>query len=133
MATSRAVVDERGFGALRRLRQAESDISLPVFKAIVREQFYMLLIDEEHALAAIPSMLPTDAGTRRKVFELITQVLSARGEYSVEDSERIQRVAQVRHRGAADRGSEAGAPAACTRRGGVRSSGLVHGASQHAR
>lgn len=95
VATSRAVVDERGFGALRRLRQAESDISLPVFKAIVREQFYMLLIDEEHALAAIPSMLPTDAGTRRKVFELITQVLSARGEYSVEDSERIQRVAQL--------------------------------------
>ncbi len=95
VATSRAVVDERGFGALRRLRQAESDISLSAFKAIVREQFYMLLIDEEHALAAIPSMLPADAGTRRKAFEQITHVLSARGEYSVEDSERIQRVAQL--------------------------------------
>jgi len=95
VATSRAVVDERGFGALRRLRQGESDISLSAFKAIVREQFYMLLIDPERALAAVPSMLPADEGTRRKAFELITQVLSARGEYSVEDSERIERVAQL--------------------------------------
>ncbi len=95
VATSRAMVDERGFGAMRRLRQAESDISLSAFKAIVREQFYMLLIDEEHALAAIPSMLPADAGTRRKAFELVTHVLSARGDYSAEDSERIQRVEQL--------------------------------------
>ncbi len=95
VATSRAVADERGFGALRRIRQAESDISLSAFKAIVREQSYMLLIDAEGALAAIPSMLPADAGARRKAFELITQVLGARGEYSTEDSERIKRVEQL--------------------------------------
>ncbi len=35
---------------------------LPAFKALVREQFNMLLIDPEAALAAIPSMLPADAG-----------------------------------------------------------------------
>ncbi len=95
VATSRAVADERGFGALRRIRQAESDISLSAFKAIVREQSYMLLIDCEGALAAIPSMLPADAGARRKAFELITQVLGARGEYSADDSERIKRVEQL--------------------------------------
>ena len=50
------------------------------FKALVREQFNMLLIDQEAALAAIPSMLPADAETRRKAFDLIKQVLSARGE-----------------------------------------------------
>lgn len=95
VATSRAVADERGFAALRRIRQAESDISLSAFKAIVREQSYMLLIDAEGALAAIPSMLPADAGARRKAFELITQVLGARGEYTAEDSERIKRVEQL--------------------------------------
>ena len=95
VATSRAVADERGFGALRRIRQAESDISLSAFKAIVREQSYMLLIDAEGALAAIPSMLPADAGARKKAFELITQVLGARGEHSAEDSERIKRVEQL--------------------------------------
>ncbi len=92
---ARPGVDERGFAALRRLRQAERGISLTAFKAIVREQFYMLLIDAEHTMAAIPSMLPADAGTRQKAFELITQVLAARGEYSAEDRERIQRVAQL--------------------------------------
>ncbi len=95
IATARAVVDERGFGALRRLRQSESGTSLSTFKAIVREQFAMLIIDPEQSLAAIPSMLPADPGARQKAFELITHVLGASGEYSPEDSERIQRVAQL--------------------------------------
>ncbi len=38
-------------------------------RRLVREQFYMLLIDPEAALAAIPSMLPADAKTRRKAFD----------------------------------------------------------------
>jgi hypothetical protein len=92
---SRAAVDERGFQAIRLIRDKYSDVPLSVFKATVREQFYMLLIDAEDALAAIPSMLPADADVRRKAFDLITQVLSARGEYSSEDRNRIQRVARL--------------------------------------
>ncbi len=95
VATARAVVDERSFGALRRIREAEGDISLSAFKTIVREQFCMLLIDTEQAMAAIPSMLPADAGARQKAFKLITHVLGASGEYSAEDNERIQWVAQL--------------------------------------
>jgi hypothetical protein len=66
---------------------------LSAFKALVREQFYLLLIDTEAALAAIPSMLPDDAELRRKAFDLIKQVMSARGPLSDEDNERMQRVA----------------------------------------
>ena len=55
------------------------------FKALVREQFNMLLIDQEAALAALPSMLPPDGETRREAFELIKQVLGASGELSAED------------------------------------------------
>ena len=55
---ARNVVDERGFALVNRIRQTQSDISLSDFKAIVREQFCMLLIDSERALAAIPAMLP---------------------------------------------------------------------------
>ena len=62
----RAAVDERGFEAVRRIRQTQSDVPLSAFKATVREQFYMLLIDTEAALAAIPSMLPDDCGYRGK-------------------------------------------------------------------
>ena len=37
-------------------------------------------------------MLPDDLETRSKAFDLISEVLSARGEYSAEDRERIERV-----------------------------------------
>src|SRR5215472_17490354 len=58
VGTGRAAVDERGFEALRRIRRAHGDMPLSAFKALVREQFYLLLIDTEAALAALPSMLP---------------------------------------------------------------------------
>ena len=58
---TRAAVDERGFEVVRRIRRAHGDIPLSAFKALVREQFNMLLLDHEAALAAIPSMLPSDA------------------------------------------------------------------------
>ena len=91
----RAAVDERGFEMVRRIREAFSEVSLEVFKTTVREQFLMLLIDAEAALSAIPSMLPDDRETRSKAFNLISEVLSARGEYSVEDRGRIERVGEL--------------------------------------
>jgi hypothetical protein len=58
----------------------------------VREQFDMLSIDPEAALAAIPTMLPGELATRQKAFDLICEVLSARGGHSSEDLKRIRRV-----------------------------------------
>jgi hypothetical protein len=88
----RAGVDERGFEALRRIREKYTDITLAEFKRIVREQFYMLLLDNEGALSAIPSMLPPEPETRQKAVDLIKDVLSAAGELSDEDRERLQRI-----------------------------------------
>jgi hypothetical protein len=90
---ARGTIDERGFEALRRIRRAHGDMPLPEFKSLVREQFLILLVDTEAALAALPSMLPADADMRRKAFDLIKQVLSARGELSAEEKERLQRIA----------------------------------------
>jgi Protein of unknown function (DUF3141) len=91
----RAAVDERGFEAVRRLRQTHSDVSLSDFKAMVREQFYILLIDADAALKAIPAMLPNDAEARQKAFDLIMQVLGATGSYSDGDRERLARIADL--------------------------------------
>jgi hypothetical protein len=91
---TRAAVDERGFEAVRRLREANTDLSLSDFKSLVREQFYMLLIDEETALAAIPSMLPADVEARRKTLTLIEQILRARGKILGGDQKRLDEVAQ---------------------------------------
>ena len=92
---TRAAIDERGFEALRRIRRAHGDIPLSTFKALVRDQFNMLLLDTDAALAAIPSMLPPDAETRRKAFDLIRDVLRARGELSVEGNKRMDAVARL--------------------------------------
>jgi hypothetical protein len=92
---TRAAVDERGFEAVRRIRGTHGNMPLSDFKATVREQFYLLLIEPEGALAAIPSMLPADSDVRRQAFGLITEVMSARGEYSSEDRTRMQRLARL--------------------------------------
>jgi hypothetical protein len=91
----RRAIDERGFEAVRRIRQAHADLSLSAFKALVREQFNILLIDSDAALAAIPSMLPPDAETRRVAFGLIRTVMSARGEISGDDGKRLDEVARL--------------------------------------
>ena len=95
---SRNAVDERSFECVRRIRSAQQDMpSLPLsaFKALVREQFLMLLIDQEASLAAIPSMLPPEPEIRRKAFELIKELLKARGELTETDKERLLRVARL--------------------------------------
>jgi pimeloyl-ACP methyl ester carboxylesterase len=92
---TRAAVDERGFEAVRRIRRAHGDLPLPAFKTLVREQFNMLLLDQEAALAAIPSMLPPDSEKRLEAFNLIRQVLGARGEMSAEDRKRLSEVARL--------------------------------------
>ncbi len=92
----RAAVDERGFEAVRRLRVAQQGmppLTLAQFKAMVREQYFMLLIDEEAALAAIPGLLPADAEERRKAFALMRELLRASGEIAGETGTRLQRMA----------------------------------------
>jgi len=54
-----------------------------------------LQIDRQAALAAIPSMLPRDAGTRAEALSLIKEILRARGEMSAEDTRRLREIAQL--------------------------------------
>ena len=55
------VVDERGFNLLRRMREETGKgLTLAEFKKLLREQFFMLLLDERRAVEAIPAMLAKD-------------------------------------------------------------------------
>jgi len=92
---NRAAIDERGFEMARRIRETHSDMSIADFKALVREQFNILLIDQEAALAAIPSMLPPDAQTREKAYGMINQLMNARGEPTAEDKKRMSEIARL--------------------------------------
>ncbi len=90
--------DERAFAAVRRIRiehEGMSRLTLSEFKALVREQYFMLLIDTEATLAAIPGLLPRDVEARRKAFAAIRKVLSARAEITGEVATRLQRIAQL--------------------------------------
>jgi hypothetical protein len=94
----RAAVDERGFEIVRRIRREQEGartLPLPQFKALLRDQFYMLLIDQEAALAAIPTMLPQDIALRRQAFQTIARILSAAGPPNDEDQRRLARVAEL--------------------------------------
>ena len=92
---NRASIDERGFEMARRIRETHGDMSIPAFKALVREQFNILLIDQGAALAAIPSMLPPDEESREEAYAMINQLMSARGELTAEDKKRMSEIAQL--------------------------------------
>lgn len=95
--SARGSVDERGFNALRRMRRSGQTPSLTLeqFKAMAREQFYMLLIDQEATLAAIPGMLPADMNQRRNMFNTIKEILSASGQLEGECLNRLRRIERL--------------------------------------
>ena len=95
IAMPRGGVDERGFEMARQLRKEHGGVPLAEFKALVREQFVMLLIDQTAALAAISSMLPPDKEIRQKALEVIKKVLTARGELSAEDNKRLGEIVRL--------------------------------------
>jgi pimeloyl-ACP methyl ester carboxylesterase len=97
VGSSRGMVDERSLEALRRARANDvgSRLTLAQFKKIVREQFFMLLLEPEASLAAIPKLLPTGEDERRAGLEAIRSVLSASAEISGEAAKRLDRVTEL--------------------------------------
>jgi pimeloyl-ACP methyl ester carboxylesterase len=94
---ARGMVDERSVEALRRVRKDDvaQRMTLAEFKALVREQFFMLLLEPNPSLSAIPKLLPKNAEARRAGFALIQDVLSASAEISGETARRLSRVAEL--------------------------------------
>src|SRR6186713_1814950 len=97
VGSARGMVDERSLEALRNVRRSDSgaQLTLAEFKMLVREQFFMLLLDQEAALAAIPKLLPDDAKARQAAFAAIREVLSASAAISGEVAKRLKRVAEL--------------------------------------
>jgi hypothetical protein len=104
VGASRGMVDERSIEALRRARAEVSGprLTLAEFKALVREQFFMLLLEPEASLAAIPKMLPKNAEACRAGLAVIREVLSASAEISGEAANRLRRVTELFGAGADD-------------------------------
>ncbi|MBB4234448.1 DUF3141 domain-containing protein [Rhizobium esperanzae] len=95
VAMAHGAADERGFAAIRRMRRIEDGMpamTLAEFKALIRDQFLMLVIDEKATVAAIPHLLPADEDARRLALSSLRQVLTARGALTGEAEERFQTI-----------------------------------------
>ena len=97
IGSARGMADERSLEALRNLRRSDAGarLTLAEFKMLVREQFFMLLLDQEGALAAIPKLLPDSASERQAAFAAICEVLSASAAVSGEVAKRLTRIAEL--------------------------------------
>lgn len=94
----RGGADERGAEYIWRTPMVEDGaprLTLAEFKAMMREQYFILMLEPEAALTAIPSMLPPDIGARRQAFLTLRQTLSARGELGDETELRLKRIASL--------------------------------------
>jgi hypothetical protein len=97
VGSARGMADERSLEALRNVRRKDTGtrLTLTEFKMLVREQFFMLLLDQDGALAAIPKLLPDNASERQAAFTAIREVLSASAAISGEVAKRLKRVAEL--------------------------------------
>jgi hypothetical protein len=75
------MVDERGFNLLRRAREeAGSGMSLGDFKTLMREQFFMLQLDERKCLDTIPEMLAKDPDLAASLIDRLNRMINAVGQ-----------------------------------------------------
>jgi len=91
-------VDERGFAALKQIGSelpAAKRIGLTRFKEIVKDQYLMLLLDPERAIAALPKLLPGNRRQCEEALALVRRVLAARGTLSEEGRRRLERVEAI--------------------------------------
>jgi hypothetical protein len=87
------VADERGFRLLQRLREeAGSELPLAAFKALARDQFYTLMLDEQRAVAAIPAMLDRDPEFAAHMGATLRRVIDVVGVESKTGKERLAAV-----------------------------------------
>jgi Protein of unknown function (DUF3141) len=88
-------VDERGFAALKHISEELAPakrVDFARFKEIVKEQYLILLLDAERAIAALPKLLPNDRRQCEETLALVRRVLAARGALPEECSHRLERI-----------------------------------------
>jgi hypothetical protein len=95
IAKGQKSVDARSFEVLRRILKEHPEITLAQYKAVVREQWAMLTIDEAAALRALPNLLPAHSAQRRAMFEGIRNIRMAAGELEGEAKRRLEEIRRL--------------------------------------
>jgi hypothetical protein len=95
-------IDARAFEVLRQTLKEHPEISLAHFKAIVRNQWATLVIDQKAALQTLPRLLPADHDERRALTAELTAICTAAGELEGEAKRRLEEIKHLFERGACD-------------------------------
>ncbi len=96
--------DDRRFDVLKRIRAArpaEQRRPMGELKELLKEQSLLLRMDEEHAVKAIPKLLPEDPGVRKVELEALHTVLDSQGPLPDESRRRLKRVDRLYNGGGA--------------------------------
>ena len=91
-------VDERGFAALKQIGAelpSAKRIGFAKFKEVVKEQYLILLLDTERAIAALPKLLSDDRRQCEEALALVRRVLASRGALPEEGSRRLERIETI--------------------------------------
>jgi pimeloyl-ACP methyl ester carboxylesterase len=106
-------VDERPFNMIRRMIDELGDdqvATLGALKAAIKRQAFVLALDEERAIAALPKLVP-DLHRLQRGLAAARLVLSARGDLTPEQNERVLKVAVMLGLDRVQAAPVAGAPA----------------------
>jgi pimeloyl-ACP methyl ester carboxylesterase len=87
--------DERGFEMLRRIRAEYGTRSLSEFKQDLREQYFMLRLDEARAVELIPALLKGHETEGPRLFDIVRRIATAAGPLSEEGERRLAEMEQI--------------------------------------
>lgn len=87
--------DERGFEMLNQIRKTQAeDLGVQELKDLIRDQFFMLMIDEEKAIKAIPALIKGHEDKAEQMLEIVRKVVTAKGALSKPLEKRFADVAK---------------------------------------
>ena len=104
--------DERAFDVARQIRSEHPEsqrLTLVQFKDLVKEQYLMLRLDQERAIAALPKLLPADSAERDGAVGVIRHIVSVAGAPVGEIKARLDRIEALFTSGRAPSGEARGA------------------------
>lgn len=92
-----ANADERSFAIIRRVRASvgREALSLAEFKRAIRQQFFMLLIDEARAIETLPALLPEDQEVRDRALAVLREIVTATGDVPEDVARRLEAVERM--------------------------------------
>jgi hypothetical protein len=88
-------IDERGFRMLKIIRDSRrvnKRLTLAQFKTMLKDQYQLVLLDEERAVKALPKLLRAGEPDSEAALEALRELLIAPGPLSKEEKSRAARV-----------------------------------------